>query len=56
MSAQDGNLYADDDKPLYIEEVYNYEDERCEWIHDCDANDSAFTTLAKRVGMDVGFF
>lgn len=31
-------------------------DERCEWIHDCDANDSAFTALAKRVGMDVGFF
>lgn len=28
VSAQDGNLYADDDKPLYIEEVYNYENEK----------------------------
>lgn len=28
VSAQDGNLYADDDKPKYIEEVYNYENEK----------------------------
>ena len=98
MSVQDGNLYADDDEPLYIEEVYNYEnwfssasnrrwaehvtlveksggysdiyvrlawymarmltstDERCAWIDDCDASDKAFTTLAKKVAMDVGFF
>nr|DAS81976.1 MAG TPA: hypothetical protein [Caudoviricetes sp.] len=28
MSAQDGNLYADDDKPKYIVEVYNYENEK----------------------------
>ena len=27
-SAQGGNLYADDDKPLYIEEVNNYENEK----------------------------
>lgn len=36
--------------------LFTSAEERCEWIHDCDANDSAFTTLAKRVGMDVGFF
>jgi hypothetical protein len=29
---------------MYIEEVYN------------NANDKAFTTLAKKVGMDVGYF
>lgn len=23
---------------------------------DCNANDKAFTTLAKKVGMDVGYF
>ena len=28
VSAQDGNLYADDGKPKYIEEVYNYENEK----------------------------
>lgn len=90
VSAQDGNLYADDDKPKYIEEVYNMKmnkyypifkaradywfsdvfnrqqcdmavifttaEERCGWIDDCSANDKAFTTLAKKVGMDVGYF
>lgn len=36
--------------------LFTTADERCEWIQDCDANDSAFTTLAKKVGMDVGYF
>lgn len=28
-----------------------------EFVHDdCNANDKAFTTLAKKVGMDVGYF
>ena len=31
-------------------------EERCVWIDDCCANDKAFTTLAKKVGMDVGYF
>lgn len=31
-------------------------DERCSWIGYCSANDNAFTTLAKKVGMDVGYF
>lgn len=31
-------------------------DERCDWIYDCSANDKAFTTLAKEVGRDVGYF
>lgn len=31
-------------------------DERCLWISDCCANDKSFTTLAKKVGMDVGYF
>lgn len=112
MYAQDDNLYADDDKSMYIEEVYNmkmkkyypvlkaraeywfsdvlnrehwaehvtavqktgeYNDiyvrlawdmarmittaeERCSWIEDCSANDKAFTTIAKKVGIDVGYF
>lgn len=31
-------------------------EERCGWIDDCSANDKAFTTLAKKVGIDVGYF
>lgn len=31
-------------------------DERCAWIDDCDASAKVFTTLAKKVAMDVGFF
>ena len=31
-------------------------EERCDWIDDCCANGNAFTTLAKKVGMDVGYF
>lgn len=31
-------------------------EERCGWIDDCSANDKAFTTLAKKVGTDVGYF
>lgn len=30
--------------------------ERSDWIADCGANDSAFTTLAKKVGQEVGYF
>lgn len=30
--------------------------ERCAWIDDCSANDKAFTTLVKKVGMDVRYF
>lgn len=36
--------------------MFTTADERCGWIHDCSANDKAFTTLVKKVGMDVGYF
>lgn len=36
--------------------MFTTADERCGWIDDCGANDKAFTTLAKKVGMDVGYF
>lgn len=36
--------------------MFTSADERREWIEDCNANDNAFTTLAKKVGMDVGYF
>lgn len=36
--------------------MFTTADERCSWIEDCSANDKAFTTLAKKVGMDVGYF
>lgn len=36
--------------------MFTTADERCDWIYDCNANDKAFTTLAKKVGMDVGYF
>lgn len=66
MSAQDGYLYADDDKPKYSDiyvrlawdmaRMFATAEERCGWIDDCCANDKALTTLAKKVGMDVGYF
>lgn len=36
--------------------LFTTAEERCMWISDCCANDKAFTTLAKKVGMDVGYF
>lgn len=36
--------------------MFTTAEERCDWIDDCNANDKAFTTLAKKVGMDVGYF
>ena len=36
--------------------MFTTAEERCGWIDDCSANDNAFTTLAKKVGMDVGYF
>lgn len=36
--------------------MFTTAEERCDWIDDCSANDKAFTTLAKKVGMDVGYF
>lgn len=36
--------------------MFTTAEERCGWIDDCIANDNAFTTLAKKVGMDVGYF
>lgn len=36
--------------------LFTTAEERCGWIDDCSANDKAFTTLAKKVGMDVGYF
>ena len=36
--------------------IFTTAEERCGWIDDCSANDKAFTTLAKKVGMDVGYF
>lgn len=36
--------------------MFTTAEERCCWIEDCSANDNAFTTLAKKVGMDVGYF
>lgn len=36
--------------------MFTTAEERCGWIDDCSANDKAFTTLAKKVGMDVGYF
>jgi hypothetical protein len=36
--------------------MFTTAEERCGWIDDCNANDKAFTTLAKKVGMDVGYF
>lgn len=36
--------------------MFTTAEERCDWIDDCNANDKAFTTLAKKVGTDVGYF
>lgn len=36
--------------------LFTTADERCGWIDDCSADDKAFTTLVKKVGMDVGYF
>lgn len=36
--------------------MFTTAEERCGWIDDCSANDKAITTLAKRVGMEVGYF
>lgn len=36
--------------------MFTTAEERCDWIDDCSANDKAFTSLAKKVGMDVGYF
>lgn len=36
--------------------MFTTAEERCGWNDDCNANDKAFTTLAKKVGMDVGYF
>lgn len=36
--------------------MFTTAEERCGWIDDCSANDKAFISLAKKVGMDVGYF
>ena len=46
--AQDGNLYADDDKPILKS--------RAEYWYSDVFNRQKWADLAKKVGMDVGYF
>lgn len=58
MAVQKSGEYSD----IYVRlawdmaRMFTTADERYSWIDDCSANDKDFTALAKKVGMDVGYF